>query len=100
MSCENLPLIRIAFPLVTIILKRKKHTTLSRHLRTGIAQHIHPAVVDCVLLAAGRNHSAHFARRAIAGQVRALHHDSGHVQVSSDRELAHRRHHPPTRICV
>lgn len=49
---------------------------------SGIAQHIHFAVADCVLLAAGGNHSADVAGGAAARQIRTLHHDPGHIQVS------------------
>lgn len=52
-------------------------------LLSGVTQHIYSPVVDRVLLAAGRNHSANVARRAIAGQIRALHHDPRHFQVSN-----------------
>lgn len=53
----------------------------------GVTQHIHSPVVDCVLLAAGRDHSADVAGRTAAGEVRPLHHDPRHVQVSDRAQL-------------
>ena len=44
----------------------------------GDSLRFHLAVADCVLLAAGRNHSADVAGGAAAGQVPPLHHGSRH----------------------
>ena len=49
---------------------------------SGEPLHLDPAVVDCVLLAARRNHSADVTSRAAARKIRALHHDPRHVQVT------------------
>lgn len=46
---------------------------------TGIAEHIHSLVVDCVLPLVSRNHSANVARRAVAGKVCAVHDDTRYV---------------------
>jgi hypothetical protein len=45
--------------------------------RESHALHLDPAVAHCVLLAAGRNHSADVAGRAAAGKIPPLHHDPG-----------------------
>ncbi len=42
----------------------------------GDAVHLHPAVVDRVLPAAGRDHPADVAGGAAPGQVPPLHHDT------------------------
>ena len=47
----------------------------------GQSGHIDPAVIDCVLPAAGRNYSADQSGRPFTGQVRRLHHDPRHFQV-------------------
>lgn len=49
---------------------------------TGEFGHIDPALVDCLLPLAGRNHSAYQFGGAPLGQIRPLHYDSRHVQVS------------------
>jgi hypothetical protein len=46
---------------------------------SGVTLHLHPAVSDRVLPAAGRNHSADLAHSAPLGQVPALHHGAGHA---------------------
>jgi Neurotransmitter-gated ion-channel transmembrane region len=50
-------------------------------IRLGQSGHIDPAVIDCVLPAAGRNYSADESGRPFTGQVRPLHHDPRHFQV-------------------
>lgn len=47
--------------------------------REDLTLYQHFAVVDCVLPASGRNHSAHLADGAVAGQVPVIHDDAGHV---------------------
>lgn len=49
---------------------------------SGIIEHIHFAVVDCVLLAVGWNHSTDIPGRAIVRQICAIHNDPRYVQVS------------------
>lgn len=60
--------------------------------REGVVVHIHTAVAHRVLLATGRDHTAHIAHCAPAGQVFAVHHGAGHVvrfrhRGSVEREL-------------
>lgn len=47
--------------------------------REGVAVHIYTVVAHRVLPAAGRDHPAHVAHRAPAGQVPAIHHGVGHA---------------------
>ncbi len=56
-------------------------------LISGEPVHQHPPVADCVLPASRRDHPADFARRPTPGQVRPVHHDTGHVQVSMNSEF-------------
>lgn len=48
----------------------------------GIIEHIYPAFVDCVLLAACGNYSSNIISRAVAWEIRAFHHDTRYVQVN------------------
>ena len=57
----------------------------------GQPLHQYSSLTDCVLLAVSRNHSTNLSRCSIAGQVCALHHDTGHFQVSSDPLFLYRR---------
>ena len=49
----------------------------------GEPVHLHPAVAHRVLLAARRNHPADVTRCAAPGEIRALHHDTRHIQVGT-----------------
>ena len=48
----------------------------------GIIEHIHPAFVDCVLLAVGRDYSSDVASGTIVREVCIVHDDPWHIQVS------------------
>ena len=51
--------------------------------RTGEPGHFDSAVVDGVLPAVGRDYSADQSGGAFVRQIRALHHDSRHIQVGN-----------------
>ena len=66
-----------------IYLNPSKHCQ-SKSLDTdllGVAIHLHPTLVDCVLPPAGRNHPPHLPRRTPPRKIRALHHDPRYIQV-------------------
>lgn len=46
---------------------------------SGLTQHIHSSVVNCVLLVVGRDYSTNIAGRAAIGKICTLHHDPRHV---------------------
>lgn len=48
---------------------------------SGIIEHIHSPLVDCVLPAASRNYSSNVSCRSIARQICALYDDTGYIQV-------------------
>lgn len=58
--------------------------------REGDALHLHPGVAHCVLPAAGRDHPADVAGRAVTREVSALHHDPRHFVHISDGGSAER----------
>lgn len=51
---------------------------------TGVAVHLDPAVADCVLPAVGRDHSTYIVGGTTTRKIRALHHDSRHIQVGEE----------------
>lgn len=48
---------------------------------TGQLIHKHSPILDCVLLAASRNHPTYLTSRASPRQIRVVHDDLGHFQV-------------------
>ena len=54
-------------------------------LRSGQPRHLHPAFPHGVLPAAGGDHPPHLPRGAAPRQVRPLHHDPRHFQVTIER---------------
>lgn len=63
--------------LVTLI--HARFITKRKFFFSGEPVDIDPAVSDCVLLAAGRNHSAHIARGPAPREICAVYYDTGHV---------------------
>lgn len=68
-------------------MKYQIQSSMQRHLdwnkmymysSIGDSVHINPAVIDCVLPPAGRNHSPHLFGRSPSWKVPPLHHDSRH----------------------
>lgn len=55
----------------------------NRFLIAGVIKYIHIAIVDCVLLAAGGNHSADVISGSTSREIRAVHHDTGYSEVSA-----------------
>lgn len=58
-------------------------------LIAGVIKYIYFAVVDCVLLAVGGNHSADIISRAIAREICVIYDDFGYSEVSEKIKKAH-----------
>lgn len=59
------------------------HLTEINFQFAGIIKYIYPAIVNCVLLAAGGNHSTDIISGSTVRKIRAFYHDTGYGQVIS-----------------